>query len=90
MNYGLELNSILDKCNLTREERETFEKFLDGKVYIDKSLYPDREKSLSEMIKLNPILDTAQIKIHQCGLWGKLIKLVVPLNCNQKLKIKHK
>lgn len=86
MNYGKELNSILDECNLTREERVAFEKFLDGKVYQDKSLYPDCEKSLFEMITHDPLLETAQKKIHQCGLWGKLIKLVVPLNWNQKMK----
>lgn len=75
MNYGLELNKILDKCNLSEEERKAFEKFMDGKVYKDGNAYPDWTKELSELVKTDPVLDSAQKKLHQCGLWDKIIAL---------------
>lgn len=53
MSYRLELNGILDKCNLSKEERIAFEKFMDGKVYAEKDTYPDCDVNLSELVKNN-------------------------------------
>lgn len=75
MNYGLELNKILDKCNLSEEERKAFEEFMDGKVYKDGNMYPDWYKKLSELTKTDPILDSAQKKLHMNNLWDKIIAL---------------
>lgn len=89
MNYGLELSRILDKCNLTKDERIALEKFLDGKVFQDREIYPEYEKSLNEMIKEYPLLSIAQKKIHNCGQWANLMKLIIPLNLSQKFKNKQ-
>ena len=75
MNYGLELNKILKKSNLSEEERETFGKFLDGKVYKDDYFYPDWTKKLSELVKTDPVLESAWKKLRQRGLWGEMIAL---------------
>lgn len=86
MSYQIELSKILDTCNCTCEERQAIEQFLDGKVYQDRALYPDFNKSLPEMIKEKPHLYEAQKKIHQCGKWSDLMRLVLPLNWSQQLK----
>lgn len=56
LNYNLELNTILQKCDLSKEEREAFEDFMDGKVYNRKDAYPDCDLNLEEAS--TPILQT--------------------------------
>lgn len=82
MNYGLELNKILDKCNLSEEERNAFEKFMDGKVYKDDDSYPDWYKKLSELVKTDSILDSAQKKLHVNNLWDKIVTLYQKIEWN--------
>ena len=86
MNYGIKLNNILDKCNLSQEERISFEQFVDGKVYEDKEFYPDFEKSLREACELNSILNNAQYKVHEKKLWTSLTKLVQDAQVEERKK----
>ena len=82
MNYGLELNKILDKCNLSEEERNAFEKFMDGKAYKDDDSYPDWYKKLSELVKTDSILDSAQKKLHVNNLWDEIVTLYQKIEWN--------
>ncbi len=75
LNYNLELNTILQKCDLSKEEREAFEDFMDGKVYNRKDAYPDCDLNLEEASTRNPLLTSARMKIKQAGMWGNLISL---------------
>lgn len=75
MSYGEKLKDILDKCNLSKEEREDFEDFIDGKVFKSKESYPNVEDSLKTASEKNPLLVTARQKIRLAGQWGSIIAL---------------
>lgn len=71
MNYISELNVILQKCDLSKEEREAFEDFMDGNVYSRKDAYPNCDKNLEDASVGNPLLSSVRMKIKQAGMWGK-------------------
>lgn len=74
MSYGIELNEILDKCNLSDIERKKFEDFMDGKVIKIEEAYPDKV-DLIKAKEVDPLLDQASKKIYQAGQWRNIIAL---------------
>lgn len=75
MSYGLELKEILDKCDLSKEEREKFEDFMDARNVGRKDAYPDVERDLQRALENDPVLNEAQKKIHLCKQWANIIAL---------------
>ncbi len=75
MSYGEQLKEILDKCKLSKEEREDFEDFIDGKVFKNKESYPYFEDNLKTASEKNPLLITARQKIRLADQWGNIIAL---------------
>jgi hypothetical protein len=76
MGYGKKLKEVLDKCNLSPEEREKFEDFMDGKFLKNKEAYPDFEVTLRQAVENDAVLDAAQKKIHLCKQWSNILVLV--------------
>lgn len=74
MSYGIELKEILDRCNLSEEEREKFEYFMDSRVIKNEEAYPNKI-SLEQATANEPLLGQARRKIKESGEWGKIIKL---------------
>lgn len=75
MEYLIRLNEILDKCDLSKEEREAFENFMDAKCLKYKEICPNYEDDLRQAIDKNPILGKAKDKIYKSKQWGNIISL---------------
>lgn len=74
-NYSHKLKEILDRCELTQEERKSFEDFMDKKVYKYTEGYEDVEDSLLIAIEKKTVLGDAQKKISGHGQWREILKL---------------
>lgn len=75
MDYAKELQRILDKCELTIEERTAFEDFMDLKVYKIDDGYENLNGNLLIDVQRNPILNSAQKRIFGHGQWREILKL---------------
>lgn len=80
MSYGLRLKEILDKCELSEEERVKFEDFMDGKYLKNKEAYPNFEESLRQAIEKDPILNAAYKKIRFFKQWANITELAWKYN----------
>ena len=82
MDYKLELEKILDKCNLSEEERKALEDFTDDHLIIYWLNRPEYNKEIRkdavrpcDAIKENPVFAKAKSKAEQCGQWYEILDL---------------